>query len=124
MSIGLRSCDCCGTVLDDGRSILQIGDLTINRVFQGVSWKDQVISVTRQQFEVLELLAIRAGRLVPRTAFFISVLGEDVDNKQIDVIVCRLRFKFRAVDPAFDRIYTSRGRGYAWFLADQERLAA
>jgi DNA-binding response OmpR family regulator len=122
--IGIRSCDCCGSVIDDGNKIVELGDLRLNREFQLVAYQGVDIPVTEQQFEVLELLIIRAGKLVPRVAFFISVLDEDCEDKQLDVIICRLRAKFRKVDPEFDRIPTVWGRGYTWLLPHQERLAA
>lgn len=122
--IGLRSCDCCGSILDDGRLVIELGDLTLNRQFRSVTYRSVPVHLTQQQFDVLELLVLRVGKLVPRSAFFIAVLDEDLDDKQLDVIVCRLRAKFRAADPAFDRILTSWGRGYSWLRSDQDALAA
>lgn len=122
--IGVRSCDSCGSIVDDGRLTVELGDLVIDREFQAVRWKGQSIRLTQQQFETLGLLVMRVGRLVPRVAFFISVLDEDCEDKQLDVIICRLREKFKAVDPEFDRISTIWGRGFAWLRVDQERLAA
>lgn len=122
--IGIRSCESCGQVVDDGKAEIEIGDLVINRQFQGVHYKGQRIKLTQQQFECLELLVIRAGKLVPRVAFFISILDEECDDKQVDVVVCHLRAKFKKVDPEFDRIDTLWGRGFTWLRPDQERLAA
>ena len=123
-SIGLRSCDCCGSVIDDGRKVIEIDGLTLNREFEGAAFKGERIELSQQQFQVLELLVMRAGKMVPRTAFFISIFNEEVNDRQLDVVICRIRHLFKQVDPTFDRIFTSRGRGYAWLLRDQERLAA
>jgi DNA-binding response OmpR family regulator len=122
--VGVRSCDCCGSIIDDGRLVIEQGELVINREFQAVSWRGQKIRMTSQQFQCLELLVLRSGRLVPRYSFFISILDEDCDDKQLDVIVCRLRDKFKKVDPEFDRLSTIWGRGFTWLRPDQERLAA
>ena len=124
MTIGVRSCDYCGSIVDDGRLVVELGDLVLNREFQAAKYRGQRIQLSSQQFEVLELLVQRAGRMVPRVAFFISVLDEECEEKQIDVIVCRLREKFRKVDPDFDRIETLWGRGYTWLRPDQQRVAA
>src|SRR4051812_1976221 len=120
--MSVRSCECCGSIVDDGKLVIEIGDLVLNREFQTVAYQQQPIRLTSQQFGVLELLAMRSGRLVPRYAFFIAVLDEECEDKQVDVIVCRIRDKFRKVDPAFDRISTLWGRGYTWLRPNQERL--
>jgi DNA-binding response OmpR family regulator len=122
--VGIRECECCGTIIDDGRAVVELGELFMDRQFHAVTWKGQRVHLTRQQFEVLELMVTRAGKLVPRTAFFISILPEECEDNQLSVIVCRLRAKFAKVDPDFDRISTIRGSGFSWLLPEQERLAA
>lgn len=124
MTIGLRECECCGSILDDGHPVVELGDLRMDRQFQSVLYRNRMIRLSRQQFEVLELLVTRAGKPVPRSAFFISVLDEDCEDNQLSVVVHRLRAKFKTVDPEFDRIQTLRGRGFSWLRPDQEKLAA
>lgn len=122
--IGLRSCDCCGSIVDDGRLRIELGDLTLDRQFGAAVWKGQRVRMTQQQYQCLELLVLRAGKLVPRVAFFISVIDEDCEDKQLDVVICRLRGKFKQVDATFDRISTIWGRGFTWLRPEQEYLAA
>lgn len=110
-----RCCIECGTVIDSGEARLIRGPLTIDRALRFTTWRGQDIHLTGQEFGLLELLAQREGRLVASHAFFnAEVFDEDTDDKIVDVIVCKVRAKFKAVDPDFDALVTHWGEGYRW----------
>lgn len=120
--VELKCCSECGTVLDNGSSALELDDLVLNRVLQRVTWQDHAVRLTGQQFEILELLAQRAGRVVQRWAFFINVLDEECEDNQLAVIISKIRKAFRAVDPEFDRLETFWGSGFRWRREGQTPL--
>jgi two-component system response regulator ChvI len=110
-----RCCTECGTVIDSGQARLVRGPLWLDRALRRVTWRGTDIHLTAQEFEVLELLAQREGRLVQGFAFFnAEIFDEDTDDKIVDVIICKIRAKFRAVDPSFDALVTHWGDGYRW----------
>ena len=90
-----------------------VGDLCIDGNCMRVTWKDHEISLTLTEFWILSSLARIPGHVKNRTQ-----LMEDahifVDDGTVTSHVKRIRRKFEAVDPAFDRIDTVYGMGYRW----------
>jgi two-component system response regulator ChvI len=120
-SIRRRCCSECGTVIDSGEARLIRGPLMLDRALRHATWRGSDVHLTHQEFEVVDLLAQREGRVVAGFAFFnAEIFDEDVDDKIVDVIVCKVRAKFRAADPAFDAIVTHWGDGFRWKHIDFE----
>jgi two-component system OmpR family response regulator len=73
------------------------------------------VPVTAREWAVLELLAARSGRVVPRSEILDCLWGDITDsaNQSLDVIIARIR---RKLGPNVVR--TVRGEGYA---LDDER---
>ncbi len=74
-------------------------------------WKRETqVAVTAREWAILEVLARRAGRLVPKTELLEGVWGEASDSTagSLEVLVARLRRKLGA-----ELIRTVRGEGYA-----------
>lgn len=116
-----RCCTECGTVLDSGEARVVSGPLLLDRALRRVQWRGHELHFSAQEFEVLELLVAREGRVVQSWAFFAAdIFDEETDDKIVDVIVCKIRGKFKAVDPAFDAVHTHWGEGYRWRRADGE----
>jgi two-component system response regulator RegX3 len=67
-----------------------------------------------KEFEVLQLLLERAGRVVTRDQLIDEVWGHDYvgDTKTLDVHIKRLRSRIEADPSAPERILTVRGVGY------------
>lgn len=75
-----------------------------------------VVPMTVSEFKLVEALTKRPGHVLNRDRLLELVRGDDsvVVDRIIDTYVRRVRRKFEAVDPAFDRIDTVVGVGYRW----------
>jgi two-component system phosphate regulon response regulator PhoB len=95
----------------DGR--LCVGDLNLDRVTRRVWRGDRDIHLGPTEFQVLEYLLKKPGRVVSRAQLLDSVWGRsvDIDERTVDVHIGRLRRKLskgRERDP----IQTVRAAGY------------
>ena len=90
-----------------------VGSVRIDSVGRRVWSSDVPVELTRREFDVLEFLVRRAGRVVSKDEILSGVWGFDFDGDPniIEVHVGRLR---RKVDEPFgtDHIATLRGVGY------------
>ncbi len=96
--------------------VRQVGQLVLRPQRLDVRWRDRPLEVTVSEFRLLEALASRPGVVFSRDQLLDRVRGSDsvVVDRIIDTWIRRLRKKFCAVDPAFDRIETVVGAGYRW----------
>ncbi|OCW53085.1 response regulator [Escherichia coli] len=89
--------------------------LRMDSVSQSVSRDNISITLTRKEFQLLWLLASRAGEIIPRTVIASEIWGInfDSDTNTVDVAIRRLRAK---VDDPFPEklIATIRGMGYSF----------
>jgi len=96
------------------RTQLQIGDLVLDPATRDVKRAGSVISLTRTEFALLELLMRNAGRVITRVRMMEALWGHDrdVESNTLDVFIRQLRIK---VDlPCCHKlIHTIRGIGYA-----------
>ena len=96
-------------------STLEISGLRMDSVSQSVSRDNISITLTRKEFQLLWLLASRAGEIIPRTVIAGEIWGInfDSDTNTVDVAIRRLRAK---VDDPFPEklIATIRGMGYSF----------
>jgi DNA-binding response OmpR family regulator len=94
-------------------SEIRIADLVIDTAARSVARAGHPIDLRRKEYEILELLAIRRGRIVSHREIFDHVYDRESDamSNVVDVHVCRLRSR---IDRGFGRdlIHTVRGRGY------------
>jgi two-component system, cell cycle response regulator CtrA len=100
------------------------GRLKVDLVSRVASVDGDVLGLTRREYEVLEALALRKGRVITKPALFdILYSGEDEPGmKIIDVFICKLRKKLTTALGGHDPIETVWGRGYV--LQDQKALPA
>ena len=85
--------------------------LDLNRIT--VSWRGNPVDLTLTEFWLVHALAKFPGHVKNRD----QLMGEAhvvVDDSTITSHVKRIRRKFGAVDPQFDRIDTVYGMGYRW----------
>ena len=101
-----------------------LGALRISETSREVWLSGKPVALTTQEFELLSLLAHRAGELVSRDEVFRSMRGIDYDglDRSIDGRVSKLRRKLGDDAAAPTRIKTVWGKGYllvpdAWELA-------
>ena len=97
-----------------GSAFLEVCDLRLNPATRVVTRNDAELKLTRTEYNLLELLARRAGKVVPRETIIRAVWGfdSDVESNTLDVFVSQLR---RKVDPIGTPrlIRTVRGVGYS-----------
>jgi two-component system alkaline phosphatase synthesis response regulator PhoP len=96
-------------IIKETGSILQIGDLTIDREKYIVSLKNEEIVLARKEFELLELLASKPAKVFLRNEILDKVWGTEVivGDRTIDVHVRKIRQKL-----GDDCITTVKGVGY------------
>lgn len=96
-----------------GEAPVQVGDLVVDPIARRVVRGDQSIDLSAREFDILYLLASRAGQVVTRLAILEEVWDGDTDLRSnvIDVHLAAIRAK---IDRPFgsDSITTLRGVGY------------
>ena len=97
--------------------LLVVGDLTLDRDRRSVARGEEKIELTAREFDVLALLAERAGRVVTRLEILDGAWDGETDlrSNAIDVHVAKLRAK---VDRPFGRASIETVRGIGFRLAD------
>jgi DNA-binding response OmpR family regulator len=89
-------------------------DLILDAERRQVTVRGEAVELTKQEFDVLYLLAARPGIVFSRTALLANVWGGDsyVTERTVDTVVSRLRKKVErdAQDP--ELILTAWGVGY------------
>lgn len=95
---------------------LERGALVINTSRMSVSWQRQALDLTVTEFWILYALAKHPGHVKNRQQLM-DAANVVLDDNTITSHIKRIRRKFTAIDPGFDRIQTAYGMGYRW-LAD------
>lgn len=100
----------------EGRSasIAKFDKMVINFDTRIVEINEKPISLTNTEYNILELLAIKKGRVLEKE-FFLDNLYNNADApniKIIDVFICKLRKKLMKASGGDDYIKTVWGRGY------------
>jgi two-component system catabolic regulation response regulator CreB len=84
-----------------------------------IHFRGQRLDLTRYEYRLLRVLALRPGRVYSRDALM-SAVWEDPGasmDRTVDAHIKTLRAKLRAVDEATNPIVTHRGMGYSWSTA-------
>jgi two-component system alkaline phosphatase synthesis response regulator PhoP len=94
---------------DEEEAILHVGPLLIDREKMLVYKDDQLIPLPKMEFNLLNLLASKPGRVFPRKEIYQSLWGNDlmVSDRTMDVHIRKLREKIGE-----DCIKTVIGVGY------------
>ena len=94
-------------------SVIRTGSLSINLDTRTVAVDGMLIHLTRCEYSVLELLAIRKGSILTKEMFLNHLYGgmDEPETKIIDVFISKLRKKLSAVNGE-NYIETVWGRGY------------
>ncbi|MCU1378082.1 MAG: Two-component response regulator PhoP [Acidimicrobiales bacterium] len=103
---------------DDESDVLEVGDVRLDAERHEVVIRGNDVSLPLKEFELLELLLVNAGRVLPRDTLISRVWGADYvgDTKTLDVHVKRLRSKVEDEPSHPTRIVTIRGLGYKYEL--------
>jgi len=91
-----------------------VGPLTVNRGARSVMVGDRPVELTAIEFDVLWLLARRAGDIVTRDELYMQIRGVPYDglDRGMDVHVSRLRQKLEARGMEPSALKGVRGMGY------------
>ncbi len=102
-------------------SIIKVGDLTLDTKKVEVRVKDEVVNLTKKEFDVLKYLATRPGQVVTREMLLREVweYEEYVGAiRTIDVTMNRIRDKIEKVKSNPKILITKRGVGY--YVSDKK----
>jgi two-component system response regulator ChvI len=101
---------------DDEDTLQSIGSLDLDPQRFTVRWKGHPIDLTVTEFMMLQALVRHPGHVKTRRQLTREGYPHDnyVSERTIDSHVKRIRKKFEAVDPQFDRIDTVYGMGYRY----------
>jgi len=91
------------------------GPLALDVKRMTARWRERPVDLTLTEFWMVHALARHPGHVKDRDALMREA-NTVVDDGTITSHVKRIRRKFQAVDPAFDRIATVYGMGYRWQL--------
>ncbi len=89
-------------------------DLIVNLTKQSLLYKNNVVDLTKKEYFLFELLALRKGTVVDKATILdqlYSGLDEEPERKIIDVFVCKVRKKVANITNK-NYIKTVWGRGY------------
>jgi len=101
---------------------LQVGALDLAFASKRATWRGHPVPLSRNEFEVIALLASQAGQDVGYRAIydavhgpgFVAGQGEDGYRGNVRAIVKRIRRKFQDLDPTFSALGNYAGFGYRW----------
>jgi two-component system, OmpR family, response regulator MprA len=97
----------------DDRGALRIGSLHVDPAARRAWWADEELTLSKTEFDLLELLARNEGIVLDHTTVYERIWGYDfgADSKNLAVYIGYLRRKLTAAGaPAL--IHTVRGVGY------------
>jgi DNA-binding response OmpR family regulator len=96
------------------RSRIAVGDLVVDASAMKATLRDQVIQLTSHEFNLLRVLAERAGQVLSREQLLQLLHGttQESFDRSIDVHVSRLRQKLEANSRRPMLLKTIRGAGY------------
>jgi two-component system response regulator ChvI len=101
---------------------LEIGPLELRFDVNRACWRGQRVDLTLTEFRMVALMAMRAGEDASFRDLYDLVHGKDFVagsgregfRGNVRTFIKRIRRKFRATDPGFDRIRSYAGFGYRW----------
>ncbi len=98
----------------------QKGPLFIDRRAREARINDDEVRLTTFEFDLLWVLAKRAGKTVSRDDLYMQLLDREYDglDRTIDVHISRLRKKLVEYGGDAEWVKTIHGKGYQFFVAD------
>jgi two-component system response regulator ChvI len=102
--------------------ILRLGGLTLKTPISRAFWNDSDVELTVGEFKIVNLLAGNVGRHVTYREIYDAlhhqgfVAADSINGYRTNVrsAIKRIRRKFEALDPTFDRIQNYTAFGYIW----------
>ncbi len=87
---------------------------TLNEQEMNISFKGELLKLTRAEYDILAYLIKHANQVVSRADIIYNIdsISDDSTYKNIDVIISRIRSKLSKIDPEASLIKSVRGVGY------------
>jgi len=106
--------------------VIDIGPLSVNLNAKTAAVNGVVVHLTRKEYQLLELLALRKGSTLTKEVFLNHLYGgmDEPEAKIIDVFICKLRKKLAEALGGERLIETIWGRGYMIRDPQPQPLAA
>lgn len=94
-------------------SSLCIGSVEINMNAKKIFAKGKAVTLTKKEYQIAEILALRKGAVLSKEAILDHLYGglDEPNPKIIDVFICKIRKKLQSMG-VDDFIETNWGRGY------------
>jgi len=94
-------------------NVLRIGAVEINMNAKKISAKGRPVTLTKKEYQIAEILALRKGNVLSKEAILDHLYGglDEPNPKIIDVFICKIRKKLQMMG-VDDFIETNWGRGY------------
>jgi two-component system cell cycle response regulator CtrA len=95
-------------------SVINVGPLEVDIKLRCVRIYNTEMPLTRKEYSVLELLALKKGTVLPKESFLNHIYGgmDEPEVKIVDVFICKLRKKIADMTGGLNFIETIWGRGY------------
>ena len=107
-------------------SVVTCGDLTVRLDAKQAEIAGRPVSLTRKEYGMLELMALRKGSPLTKEMFLNQLYGgmDEPDPKIIDVFMCKLRKKLAEASGGQHYIETVWGRGYVLRELEPQQMAS
>ena len=110
----------------ESQEAIRVGPLELRFDINRARWAGQTLDLTLTEFRIVALLVKNAGDDVGYREVYDLVRGKDFVAGQgpegyrvnVRTFIKRIRNKFRALDPDFDRIKNYANFGYRWLIDD------
>ncbi len=101
--------------LDESPSSLVTDRLVIDFIKKEVTFDEKVLDLTKREFEILELLAKREGKIVSREELLQHFWGisDTAETRTIDVLISKIRKKL-------NNHYIKTKRGFGYYFEENE----
>lgn len=101
---------------ENKRAKLYFGRLSIDLRERTVRVDSNRISLTKREYDIVELLALHARQVFSREQIYEKVWGYDSEGDSVTVVehVKKIRAKLAEVEPTVEYISTVWGIGYKW----------
>ena len=104
-----------GRTLKKNDNIFEVGTLKFDKNKSEVSIDGNYIDLTKQEFNILELLAVNSGEFVTSEEFIEKSWGENnVSTAAVDIAMFRLRQKLSKYKRGSNLIKNKTGKGYTF----------
>ena len=102
------------TAEDAPQTVVNAGDLSLDRDRRQATVRGERIELTKQEFDLLFMLASRPGTVFTRAALLESVWSDDtyVTDRTVDTVISRLRRKIERDPQDPEMLLTTWGVGY------------